>query len=98
MSEKFKILDKLIDTIKKSKNFDPSTSYTAKLFLNGKIKIANKFGEESIETISAFLNQEKKDLCEETADLLYHLFVLLEHADVSLDDITKILEKRMKKQ
>ena len=94
MSEKFKILDKLIDTIKKSKNFDPSTSYTAKLFLNGKIKIANKFGEESIETISAFLNQEKKDLCEETADLLYHLFVLLEHADVSLDDITKILEKR----
>lgn len=98
MSEKFKILDKLIDTIKKSKNFDPSTSYTAKLFLNGKIKIANKFGEESIETISAFLNQEKKDLCEETADLLYHLFVLLEHADVSLNDITKILEKRMKKQ
>ena len=68
------------------------------MFLNGKIKIANKFGEESIETISAFLNQEKKDLCEETADLLYHLFVLLEHADVSLDDITKILEKRMKKQ
>lgn len=98
MSEKFKILDKLIHTIRKSKNSDPSTSYTAKLFLNGKIKIANKFGEESIETISAFLNQEKKDLCEETADLLYHLFVLLEHADVSLNDITKILEKRMKKQ
>ena len=98
MSEKFKILDKLIHTIRKSKNSDQSSSYTAKLFLNGKIKIANKFGEESIETISAFLNQEKKDLCEETADLLYHLFVLLEHADVSLNDITKILEKRMKKQ
>lgn len=97
MSEKFKILDKLLDNIKKRKNSNPSTSYTAKLFLNGKVKIANKFGEESIETISAFLNQEKKDLIEETADLLYHLFVLLEHADVSLSDITKVLEKRMKK-
>ena len=55
MNENYKIIEKLIDKIKKQKNADVDNSYTAKLFSEGKVKIANKLGEESTETISAFL-------------------------------------------
>ena len=96
MSEKFKILDKLLDNIKKRKNSNPSTSYTAKLFLNGKVKIANKLGEEAVETISAFLTNDKNEIIEESADLLFHLLILLQSKGLKLNDVVTILEKRMK--
>ena len=95
MNENYKIIEKLIDKIKKQKNADMGNSYTAKLFSEGKVKIANKLGEESTETISAFLCQQKEDICEEASDLIYHLLVLLEHAEISFSDILKVLEKRM---
>ncbi len=91
-----KTLEKLADIIKERKNELPKNSYVASLFKKGNIKIANKLGEEAIETISAFLAQDKSDLLEESADLIFHLLILLEDAGLSLKDVLTVLEKRMK--
>lgn len=96
MNKNFQILHKLKQVIKDKRNASPSSSYTAGLFEQGKEKIANKFGEEAFETVTAFLSQTKNDLSQETADLIYHLFVLLESAEVDFDNVTQILEERMK--
>ncbi len=74
----------------------PKNSYISKLVRQGKIKIANKVGEEAIETVSAFLAQERDEIREEAADLIFHLIVLLEYSGSSFEDVVKILEKRMK--
>ena len=91
-----KILEKLIVIIKKRKANLPDNSYVASLFKKGNVKIANKVGEEAVETISAFLAQEKIDLIEESADLIFHLLILLEDAEVSFEEVLKVLEERMK--
>ncbi|WP_214710017.1 MULTISPECIES: phosphoribosyl-ATP diphosphatase [unclassified Exiguobacterium] len=67
-------------------------SYTSYLFDQGVDKIAKKFGEESFEVVIAALNDE--DLVEESADLLYHLLVLLAAKGVSLHDVEALLAKR----
>ena len=91
-----KILQKLASTLKKRKKEMPENSYVSQLIDKGKVKIANKLGEEAFETVSAFLSQEKTDILEESADLIFHLMVLLEYSDLSFDDVLAILEKRMK--
>ena len=98
MKEKIKILKELEELIKKKKNSSVKSSYTAHLFDKGKEKIANKFGEESFETVSAFLSQGKKEIIAESADVLYHLLVLLECSNLSIDDICDELKTRMKKK
>tara|TARA_A100001011_G_C13933155_1_gene684036 strand:- start:260 stop:550 length:291 start_codon:yes stop_codon:yes gene_type:complete len=90
-----KILEKLIVIIKKRKATLPNDSYVASLFKKGNVKIANKVGEEAVETISAFLAQEKIDIIEESADLIFHLLILLEDAGVSFEEVLKVLEERM---
>ena len=90
-----KILEKLIVIIKKRKANLPNDSYVASLFKKGNVKIANKVGEEAVETISAFLAQENIDLIEESADLIFHLLILLEDAGVSFEEVLKVLEERM---
>ena len=65
------------------------------LVKKGKVKIANKVGEEAVETVSAFLAQEKYELLEESADLIFHLIVLLEYSGSSFEDVIKVLAKRM---
>ena len=91
-----KILEKLTVIIKKRKASLPNNSYVTSLFKKGSVKIANKVGEEAVETISAFLAQEKIDLIEESADLIFHLLILLEDAEVSFEEVLKVLEERMK--
>jgi len=95
MNYKSRVLDKLIEVIRDRKDKELKDSYTNELFKKGKEKIANKVGEEATETITAFLVQSDQDLAEETADLIYHLFVLLEHANVSPDRVWEVLEKRL---
>ena len=96
MKNKSKVLDELMERIKIKKNSSPITSYTASLFKKGNEKIANKFGEEAFETVTAFLSQGRNEIVEETADLIFHLFILLEKADVSPDEVWDVLKKRMK--
>jgi phosphoribosyl-ATP pyrophosphohydrolase len=87
-------LDDLWAVIQERRTADPESSYTAKLFAKGRPKIAQKVGEEAVETVIAALVQDKEALAAESADLLYHLLVLW--ADVGLDpnDVAKVLETR----
>ena len=94
MEEKFFLT--LSKIIKKRKRDLPKDSYVAKLFKKGKVKNANKLGEEATETITAYLYEGKKELLEESADLMFHLLVLLEDADLTIEEVEKTLKKRMK--
>lgn len=69
----------------------PEGSYTTHLFTSGSEKIRKKAGEEAIELLLA---STRETLASETADLLYHLLVLLESEGVSLDQIAAELERR----
>ena len=90
------IINRLAEVISVKRHQSTDTSYTARLFKKGKIKIANKLGEEATETISAFLSQGSDEIKDEAADMIYHLLVLLEYSEISWEEILKTLEKRMK--
>tara|TARA_B100000401_G_scaffold422478_1_gene349511 strand:- start:63 stop:353 length:291 start_codon:yes stop_codon:yes gene_type:complete len=91
-----KLFFKLSRIIKKRKKDLPKDSYVAKLFGKGKAKIANKLGEEAIETITAYLYEGKKELLEESADLIFHLLIMLEDSGLTIEEVEKTLSKRMK--
>lgn len=85
------ILYKLANTIAQRKKDMPEGSYTTHLFQKGLEKIRKKVGEEAIELILA---ESKEDVVYESADLIYHLLVLLEAADVPFHDLMVELERR----
>ncbi len=72
----------------------PDQSWTAKLFAAGQTKAAKKLGEEAVETVIAAISQDRKNLTDEAADLLYHLLVVLKIADIPLSDVFAELERR----
>ena len=74
---------------------DPQ-SRTHRMLKAGRGKIAQKVGEEAVEVVIAALNQSKERLVEESADLLFHLLVLLSSKDVTLADVETALVKRRK--
>ena len=84
-------LYKLIESRERER---PDGSYTTYLFNSGLDKILKKVGEESAETIIAAKNDDVSRLTSETADLVYHLLVLLVARGVSLDEVRKELERR----
>ena len=87
-------LDTLEATIRARRGADPTTSYTAKLFAKGRGKIAQKVGEEAVETVIAALTEDKAALVGEATDLMFHLLVLLAECDVLLDDIRAEIRQR----
>jgi phosphoribosyl-ATP pyrophosphohydrolase/phosphoribosyl-AMP cyclohydrolase len=72
----------------------PQGSYTAELLAAGKPRVAQKLGEEAVETVIAALAQDPKALAGEAADLLYHLLVLFESAGSSLSEALAVLQRR----
>lgn len=70
------------------------SSWTAKLVSNGVEKASKKLGEEAFETVIAALNQTDDELVGETADLIYHLLVVLHIRGVKIGDVLGELEKR----
>ena len=72
----------------------PEGSYTSKLFESGVRRIAQKVGEEGVETALAAVAQEDEALLGEAADLLYHLIVLLRARGLSLADVERVLASR----
>lgn len=88
------VLQALAATISQRKGSDPATSYTASLLAKGRSKCAEKFGEEAVETIIAAAEGDPEALRTEAADVLYHLLVLLEVADVPLADVLETLKAR----
>lgn len=87
-------LPELEKTIRQRKADAPEGSYTAQLFNAGIPKIAQKVGEEAVETIIEALGQDRNLFLNEAADLLYHLLVLLAAKDVSLSEVEAVLQKR----
>ncbi len=87
-------LDLLWATIEARRDADPETSYTAKLLAKGVDKAAEKFGEEALEAIIEAVKGDGPRLAEETADVLYHLLVLLAAASVSPGDVAAALASR----
>lgn len=87
-------LDRLEQTIIARREADPETSYVAKLRTRGRGKMAQKLGEEAVETVIAALAGDKVALTGEAADLLFHLTVLLADCGVSLADVYAELDRR----
>ena len=87
-------IEELAEIVNARKGADPETSYTAKLLNRGVGQCAKKFGEEAVETVIASMAGEKKAICSEAADVIYHLVVLLAAADVDLEDIYAELGRR----
>ncbi|PKU23491.1 phosphoribosyl-ATP diphosphatase [Telmatospirillum siberiense] len=94
MSKDSTIVDQLYQTIAARKGADPTQSYTAKLFSRGRGKIAQKVGEESVETLVAALSETPERVVSESADLLYHLLVLWADCGVRPADVWAELERR----
>ncbi|MCF6369066.1 phosphoribosyl-ATP diphosphatase [Rhizobium halophilum] len=72
----------------------PEESWTAKLVAAGQTKAAKKLGEEAVETVIAAIAEDRKDLVAESADLLYHLMVVLNIAGIPLKDVLDELQRR----
>ncbi|WP_042679955.1 bifunctional phosphoribosyl-AMP cyclohydrolase/phosphoribosyl-ATP diphosphatase HisIE [Thermococcus paralvinellae] len=85
------ILRELEELIKQRKEKPVEGSYTSKLFAEGKEKIYKKFGEEAVEVLVA---EGRERIIYETADLLYHLLVLLAYNDISLGEVMNELRRR----
>ncbi len=88
------ILARLSKVIESRKNADPDTSYVASLFERGRAKIAEKVGEEAVETVIAGVSGDKDDIKSEAADLLFHLMILLADAELDISDVLAVLAER----
>lgn len=87
-------LTELQDFINKRKEEMPEGSYTTKLFKDGVNKIAQKVGEEALETVIEATNGTTDHLIYEASDLLYHLLVLLTEKGLRIEDVAAELQKR----
>ena len=85
------ILQQLIARIAQRRSTNPPESYTAKLLRAGPARIRQKVGEEAVEVILA---PDNRRLVAETADLFYHLLVLLENSNIDLPQIWQELQRR----
>jgi phosphoribosyl-ATP pyrophosphohydrolase/phosphoribosyl-AMP cyclohydrolase len=89
----YSVLQELENVIKSRKNNPDEKSYTSFLFKEGREKIFKKFGEEAVEVLVAE-NRERRIY--ETADMLYHLLVVLSYEDIDFSEILKELKRRRK--
>lgn len=80
--------------IKKRRKEKPKNSYVGDLLARAPKKPAQKVGEEGVEVAMAAVSESKSELAGEAADLIFHLMVLLESRDLSLDDVVAVLRKR----
>jgi phosphoribosyl-ATP pyrophosphohydrolase len=90
------ILAELYSVIQSRKSSPPEGSYTARLLAMGPVEISKKVGEESIEVIVASAHADHDQIVYESADLVYHLLVLLAAHDVALDEVLAELARRRK--
>jgi len=86
----------LNQVISQRKNDDPEESYTASLFAKDISRSAQKVGEEGVEVALAAVKQDIDELKNESADLLYHLLVLLQRSETDISQVVKVLEQRHK--
>jgi phosphoribosyl-ATP pyrophosphohydrolase len=89
------VLARLAATIKARRTATADTSYTRQLLDAGVRRCAKKLGEEAVEVVIAGLTENDEALKAESADLLYHLLVLLEVRGLAIDDVLATLERRI---
>ena len=87
-------LDRLAETVAARAGTSAEASYTAKLLARGVPKCAQKLGEEAVELVIATVGGDRDEAVKETADLLYHLAVLLRAADIDPADVAAELRRR----
>ncbi len=88
------IIDSLYQVILERRAADPDKSYVAKRLKQGTAKIAQKLGEEAVETVIAAMQGDKKELVSESADLLFHWLLLLADGDVTPTQVMEELSRR----
>lgn len=89
-------LHQLESLLAERKNADPDSSYTASLYARGTKRISQKVGEEGVEVALAATSGDKAELICESADLVYHLMVLLQDQGLSFSDVIDKLKERHK--
>ena len=87
-------LDHLAAIVHARANADGKASYTKSLLEKGPARVAKKFGEEAVELVIAAVEGETRPIVCESADVLYHLLVMLEACGVSLDEVMSELQRR----
>ena len=87
-------LNTLEEIVAKRAAASPDESWTAKLYAAGQTRAAKKLGEEAVETVIAAIANDRKNLTDEAADLLYHLLVVLKIAEIPLSEVYAELERR----
>ena len=87
-------VQQLEDTVSSSANSNKENSYTQYLLNEGLEKITKKLGEEAFEVVIGAMKSNQEEVTNETADLMYHLFVLLHALNIKFEDIEKTLSKR----
>lgn len=87
-------LHQLEQVLADRKGADPDSSYTASLYARGTKRISQKVGEEGVEVALAATSGDKAELICESADLIYHLLVLLQDQDLALEDVINKLKQR----
>ena len=88
------ILPQLVEVIKQREIDMPEGAYTTYLFDKGIDKICKKVGEEATEVVIGAKNRDKEEVKWESADLLYHLLVLLQEQKVDVYEVLDVLQKR----
>lgn len=91
---RYAILDELQSVLAERKSLLPEGSYTSKLFQEGVDRIAKKIGEEAGEVIIAAKNDDPSEMALESADLLFHLLMILTDRGVPFDNVLRVLEER----
>lgn len=94
MRQDWETLEQLAKMMEERKSADPTSSYVAKLYAKGSKKIAQKVGEEAVETAMAVAADDNEELVKESADLLFHLMVLLKSRDLGLRHVVAELARR----
>ena len=90
-------LEQLFKVVEVRAKASPCDSWTAKLLSKGPEKCAEKFGEEAVEIIIEAAKQNKTGLIKESADVLFHLCVLLKSHTITLSDVMDELASRQSK-
>lgn len=88
------LIDELFAVVASRKGADPDSSYTAKLYARGTEKIAQKLGEEAVEAVIAAVGRDREETVKESADVVYHLLVMLADAGLTPADLYEELARR----
>lgn len=88
------VLERLLAVIEERRSADPEKSYISKRLQQGTPKIAQKLGEEAVETVIAAMKGDKDELINESADLLFHWLLLLAAGGITVAEVMNELERR----